>query len=228
MLHWLVQRSILNKIFVESAMQFWEYLFREDQRLDLADWSQAERLNELHRALLGSDAELPVWPAGLDWRLNFLALRTLARYLKGKRLKRDRAECLPTGQALAIQHDYIRSLCVVPVPSIKPSKVVVLPTLEDGTPVPTFKLHNTAANAFRVFWQSVFLNMLGGEDRPVCQRCGKSVSGTTPKGRKRRRTFCDDCYWKRWREKQTKGAMRKRWREAKKDQKENLIQEQQS
>jgi hypothetical protein len=209
-------------------VQFWEYLFTEDQRLNLADADQpdqAERLYGVLQGMAGPDAELPAVSA-LDWRWNLLALRTLARYLKKKRLKRGRNECLPTEQALAIQREYLRGMCVVPIPIAKPSAVVILPTSEDGVPLVPGRPCGTAANAFRVFWQGTFFNMLGGEDRPVCRRCGKSTAGTTPKGRKQRRTLCDRCYWKNWREKQPKDAMRKRWRDAKVEQKKNLTQEQ--
>src|SRR5262249_11779698 len=174
------------------------------------------RVELLLQRMLGPDAKLPEWPA-LDWRWNFLALRTLARHLKGKRLKRGRSECLPVGQALAIQREYVRQLCVVPVPPLKPSKVIIVPSKDRELFWPG-KPFGTTAVAFHIFWQFVFWNMLG-EDKPVCQGCGEPFKAKTDTGRKCRRTLCDNCNWKKWRAKQSTKAMQKRWLDDKAKQK---------
>jgi hypothetical protein len=211
-IHLIPYSAIRTIIFWKVIMQLWQHLLAVDQRHDLAACRSSDAIIRLEHSLaaFGFDAA----PA---WRRNVLTLRSLARHLRGQRLKRGRSECLSLPEALTVLDEHLSALRVVALPQGKPCRVAICPTKADGTPLP--ELWPLAG---RAFWPLLFLNMLDGRDHPVCTRCGKDLPAATPTGRAVRRRFCSGCYSKNWRSNQPPEAMRQRWRDDKRKAKQKL------
>jgi hypothetical protein len=206
-------------------VQLWEYVLGEDQRNDLSDLDSAQ---DWIRAQPWGVFWRPTWwtpRARENWGRNLLALRSLARRLKGRRLRHpapkgedhDReADAVAFGY-LGLMHPSVHVkdespgvLTASNFLGVRLSPTVVL----DGRRTAFFEdPAHFWFNDFDFFWQVVFHSLLVGSGPATCQECGALLGDTTPKNRPKKQRLCDRCRWRRWRKKQPAEKMRARWRD---------------
>lgn len=193
-------------------MELWEFQFRDDQQLDLAGVAQVEYVGALVELNFGT---IPPREPVRDWTHSVLCLRVLAQQLGKKRL-RVIGKLPSLAEALTHVRERIGDARVVLDLANKPSKLRIVAAL-NGTPLTEdYKYRNWRA-ALSAHWQMVFLSFFDTDSQTVCERCGASLPRKTPTGRRLRRKLCDLCTWKKWRAKQTKTKMRKKWRDDKRN-----------
>src|SRR5262245_14114844 len=208
-------------------MQLWELLLRDDQRLDLSKPENA--LEWLLSRPWGIQGGGDWWTerARSNWIDNILALRSLARRLKKKRLRRpvpgeaglgemmaDRRLATYVGM-LRVGLDYVQTGRIEGLSTRTFKGVVILPSVTQHTgeriaeiPPPA----NFWRDYLEFFWQVVFQTFVTDSGPAVCKDCGASLGDKTPTGRTKKQQQCGRCRWREWRKKQPQGRMRRKWR----------------
>jgi hypothetical protein len=211
-------------------MRLWQHLLEADKRLDLTDVENADKwlASQPWGLRESAQAALP------GWRDNLLALRYLARRLKGKRAAKPSATVVET-EADAVLTRFLALLAVWPETSLKksgPSSLAkntyrglrVIPTYQApdrplGIRTIAFvewKAGFPTSEVFwwqdgELFWQLVFLSLLEDSGPALCQVCGQMLKSLTRTGRKTKQSLCKNCRWKEWHRKQPTEAKRARW-----------------
>jgi hypothetical protein len=206
-------------------MELWDYLFTGDQKLDLAMPSAGKQWLASQPWGIKGDDNWWTEKASSQWRQNIHVLRSLVKGLKGRRLRRPAA--IGPLSADAVLRNYVKMFRVALDRSQPhgPSEfalaacnyrgLVICPASRIGSgeriaadPVP----QRHAEDDCDFFWQVVFLSLLVDGSPSFCRHCGRPLGATTRTGRPMKQTLCSRCRWTRWRAKQSKAAMRARWK----------------
>lgn len=210
-------------------MQLWEWVLREDRRLDLTDPAAALEWFAKHRTYFVPfpvkwDKERPPWPKEVlaRWQANVNALRSLAQRLRGRKGRTADIEAFDAddmfarhiyGLRLLLDADHLADGQRVPLTasrftgvSLSFGSVAVsdYPKLD-----PLWAMLSSVQDAV---WRKVFGSLATDQVPPVCSApgCGKPLE-PTPGGRVARAPMCKACKYKSWYAKQPKTKLRQRW-----------------
>lgn len=208
-------------------MQFWEFLLEADQRLDLADETNALSWLRARPWTAGTEPSWWTERARANWKPSLLALRSLARRLKKKRLRRPAPDGLANDlDADRIAYDLVGLLRVqVQIRPVAGAmglsgktyaglRVVPSATVGDGSRTAVFPDPTQFwRDDLGFYWQFVFFTLLSESGPAVCERCGEALGETTPTGRPKKQKLCKRCSWQAWWAKQSTKKKRAKWRQ---------------
>jgi hypothetical protein len=217
-------------------MRLFEFVLREDGRLNLADpaaargwmttqWWWPREGQEGEEVPYTSFVPEGVWA---EFARNVIYLRSLASRLWGRRSKHP----YPTGGPVKVIHQAADNALIHHLGMMRPTVapkvgsggsywtretfagVALLPTRAGAggarSPVPADAAYFADSD---IFWQSVYYSVVSDFALSVCEQCGSVLgTGLTPTGRPSKRRACARCRWKKWRGHQSKEMMRARWK----------------
>jgi hypothetical protein len=216
-------------------MEFWAYVLGADQREDLAS-PEAGRAWLTRQRWYAPTTHGEWWTARAaeGWVGNVHTLRSLAKRLKGRRLRhpsiatdlqadvrlhqavslfRVTIDRQPAGGPTLSRHNY-RGLVIGPSVSTGFPADPERSNMGGGgrraepqPPPPQFWLDDC-----ELFWQLVFHSLLTEGGPACCEACGEVLGDTTPTGRPLRRRHCARCRNKVWWAKQPQERKRAKWR----------------
>ena len=233
-------------------MQLWQYLLAEDQRIDLSTpGAAAAWLRSQPWGLRAETASAPThWTRDL-LALRSLARRLTGRRPRRRApagLEDDAAADLIAFHYLGLMHTCVvlsppggvlsaatfRGVRLLPTYalaaplSLGPSGERVIQRIAFGwQPRPSGEDVEGQLYFWRedgaVFWQIVFQSLLTDSGPAICQACGAALGNETPTGRPKKQRQCGPCRWQAWRSRQSRQAMRQRWRDGAKKRKTHTV-----
>ena len=200
-------------------MKLFEFVAKEDRKLDLADldnaiqwlrarpfWPKAkdgarvEPRPETGRRLAKPDCS---GNDEVEWRRNIQALRSLAGRLTRLKVRTTKMNALV---ADVIFRDQLEKLVVRPLKKLRrdlpndgrtlsPYSKASLVGYEVQFGPPASE--NDSSVLLDQFWMAVFWSMIPGDGRRVCE-CGRELPSHTPTGRPSKKKQCETCKSRRW------------------------------